>query len=243
MGPEQHGAAGRPAPGARARSPLHRRRDWDPTGGRRPSARRRVCDIDAIGIIELLAGLNEGIDSNGLQLAGKTTSRSTPGSTQAAATWPALPAALASRSPRAGASSSSPGRSTTSPTSSACSTPSATTSPVFAAIRPLSSHEEAGYLAHEVPDVDVPEACSAHPNGPGVQRPMAGWNSPSWRCPATRPAADNTQVTPRATPVDGPWLVTNSVVHQLPRQNSQQTLLRALIRLLGRPEVPQKPSR
>jgi hypothetical protein len=77
----------------------------------------------------------------------------------------------------------------------------------------------------------------------GVQRPMPGLTSLSWRCPVTRPAADNTQVAASA-PVDGPWLAVDEQRGvPTPPATTQQTLPLALNRLLGSPEVPQKPSR
>ena len=115
-----------------------------------------VWEVDSLGLIALLAGLNSGRDSNGLALTTKTSfcigARINPGAPDLAAEI-----ARAQAKVRAGAqflvtrpvyeldslremvAALEPGK-----------------VPVLAAIAPLRSFEEADYLAHEVPGVTIP---------------------------------------------------------------------------------------
>jgi homocysteine S-methyltransferase len=117
-----------------------------------------IWEVDSVGLIALLAGLNGGRDSNGLSLATKTSfhigARFNPGADDLAAELARTRAKL-----RAGAQflitrpvyeldtftrmmgDLSPGD-----------------VPVLLAISPLRSYAEAEFLAHEVPGVAIPEA-------------------------------------------------------------------------------------
>ncbi|GAA3082398.1 bifunctional homocysteine S-methyltransferase/methylenetetrahydrofolate reductase [Pseudonocardia yunnanensis] len=116
-----------------------------------------VWDVDSIGLVELLAGLNDGRDCNGLRLAGKTAFeigvRVAPGShdLQAEAT-------RALRKVEAGAQFM-----ITRPVYDFDSLLRlrdvlGEPAPLLVSVRPLRSFAEAEYLAHEVPDTAVPAA-------------------------------------------------------------------------------------
>jgi methionine synthase / methylenetetrahydrofolate reductase(NADPH) len=116
-----------------------------------------VWDVDSVGLVELLAGLNEGRDCNGLRLAGKTSFeigvRIAPSSRYIQAE-----AARALRKVEAGAQFI-----VTRPVydldslhrlRDALGEPA----PLLVSVRALSSFAQAEYLAHEVPDLAVPAA-------------------------------------------------------------------------------------
>jgi len=114
-----------------------------------------VWDVDSTGLVELLAGLNDGRDCNGLRLTGKTAfeigARVAPGSRD-------LPAEAerALRKVAAGAQFL-----LTRPVHDLDSWRRlrdvlGEPAPVLVSVRPLRSFAEAEYLAHEVPDTEVP---------------------------------------------------------------------------------------
>ncbi|WP_433559920.1 bifunctional homocysteine S-methyltransferase/methylenetetrahydrofolate reductase [Pseudonocardia xinjiangensis] len=116
-----------------------------------------VWDVDSIGLVELLAGLNDGRDCNGLRLAGKTAFeigvRVAPGSHDRQAE-----AARALRKVEAGAQFL-----VTRPVYDLDSLRRlrdalGEAAPLLVSVRPLRSFAEAEYLAHEVPDTTVPAA-------------------------------------------------------------------------------------
>jgi methionine synthase I (cobalamin-dependent)/5,10-methylenetetrahydrofolate reductase len=116
-----------------------------------------VWDVDSIGLVELLAGLNDGRDCNGLRLAGKTAFeigvRVAPGSHDLQAET-----ARALRKVEAGAQFV-----ITRPVYDLDSLLRlrdvlGEPAPLFVSVRPLRSFAEAEYLAHEVPDTAVPAA-------------------------------------------------------------------------------------
>jgi homocysteine S-methyltransferase len=119
-----------------------------------------VWDVDSVGLVELLAGLNDGHDCNGLRLAGKTAFeigvRVSPGSRDLAAE-----VARAARKVEVGAQFL-----LTHPVydldswrrlRDALGEPA----PVLVSVRPLRSFADAEYLANEVPDTVVPAASLA----------------------------------------------------------------------------------
>jgi methionine synthase / methylenetetrahydrofolate reductase(NADPH) len=116
-----------------------------------------VWDVDAIGLIELLAGLNEGTDFYGLQLPTKTTfeigTRINPGSRDlahaAARTRDKIAAGAQFLITRPIYDLPDLERLLDAIGDGA--------PPVLAAVRPLSGFEEAEYLAHEVPDIHIPD--------------------------------------------------------------------------------------
>ncbi|HYA51679.1 MAG TPA: methylenetetrahydrofolate reductase, partial [Streptosporangiaceae bacterium] len=135
-----------------------------------------IWEVDSLGLVALLAGLNAGRDLDGLALATKTSfcigSRVNPGAPDAGAELERVRAEVA-----AGAHflvtrplyELDPLRRMTFPV------------PVLACITPLRSFEEADYLAHEVPDVSVPAA---------TLRAMEGAGQAAARAAGLRLAAD-----------------------------------------------------
>lgn len=132
-----------------------------------------IWDVDSIGFIELLANLNQGLDYNGLGLPSKTNfnigARINPGSTNmdraTARTLEKITAGahfLVTRpiyelTGLKQLLSAIDGR-----------------VPVLVALHPLSSHEEAEYLAHEVPDVTIPSETLAALARAGKHAPEVG---------------------------------------------------------------------
>jgi methionine synthase / methylenetetrahydrofolate reductase(NADPH) len=119
-----------------------------------------VWDVDSIGLVELLAGLNDGHDCNGLRLAGKTAFeigvRVAPGARDLG-----MEARRALRKVEAGAQFL-----VTRPVYDMQSwrrlrDALGRTGPVLVSVRPLRSFAEAEYLAHEVPDTGVPTSALA----------------------------------------------------------------------------------
>jgi homocysteine S-methyltransferase len=114
-----------------------------------------IWEVDSLGLVALLAGLNAGRDLDGLPLTTKTSfcigSRVSPGAPDAAAELERVRAEVA-----AGAHFL-----VTRPLYELDALRRMTAGvrvPVLACITPLRSFEEADYLAHEVPDVDMPAA-------------------------------------------------------------------------------------
>lgn len=128
-----------------------------------------VWEVDSLGLVELLAHLNDGRDRNGLPLGASTAfeigARVAPGGDVA------LEAARAMRKVAAGARFL-----VTRPVYDAASVARlrdalAAPVPLLAVVRPLGSYAEAEFLAHEVPDVTVPgsvlDALAATPEAGG----------------------------------------------------------------------------
>jgi len=112
-----------------------------------------IWEVDSLGLVALLAGLNAGRDLDGLPLTTKTSfcigSRVNPGAPDAGAELERVRAEVA-----AGAHFL-----VTRPLYELDSLRRMTFPvPVLACVTPLRSFEEADYLAHEVPDVSVPAA-------------------------------------------------------------------------------------
>jgi homocysteine S-methyltransferase len=118
-----------------------------------------VWDVDSVGLVELLAGLNAGYDCNGLQLADKTGFE-IGARVAAGAREPAAESAQALRKLAAGAQFlvTRPVYELDSVRRLRDVVDNGRTEPVplLAAVRPLRSFAEADYLAHEVPDTAVP---------------------------------------------------------------------------------------
>src|SRR5215471_1499343 len=142
-----------------------------------------IWEVDSLGLVALLAGLNAGRDLDGLPLTTKTSfcigARVNPGAPGAGAEFERARAELA-----AGAHFL-----LTRPLYELDSLRQLTAAlagarvPVLACIAPLRSFEEADYLAHEVPEVNVP---------PATLRAMerAGGAGPAARATGLRLAAD-----------------------------------------------------
>ncbi len=115
-----------------------------------------VWEVDSIGLVELVSGLNEGIDCNGLPLAAKTSFLAGARFNPSAADLGAEVTRAVSKI-RAGARFliSRPvyelGR-----LRRVVAALSEHQVPILVAVSPLRSFEEADYLAHEVPDISIP---------------------------------------------------------------------------------------
>lgn len=148
-----------------------------------------VWDVDSMGLVELLAGLNDGVDCNGLRLAGKTAFeigvRVAPGSRDLRAA-----AARALRKVEIGAQFL-----LTRPVYDLDSWRRLRDSlgepaPVLVSVRPLRSFAEAEYLANEVPDTVVPATLLAQLERAGDGAAAAGVDLAVELVEALRSAAD-----------------------------------------------------
>jgi methionine synthase / methylenetetrahydrofolate reductase(NADPH) len=115
-----------------------------------------IWDVDSIGLVELVAGLNEGIDCNGLTLAAKTSLH--PGARfNPSAADPDAELARTESKIRAGARFliTRPVYALE-PLSRMAAALADQGIPVLVCVVPLRSFGEADYLAHEVPDAGIP---------------------------------------------------------------------------------------
>ncbi len=132
-----------------------------------------IWDVDSIGLVELLAGLNDGVDRNGLPMAGKTAFE-IGARVAGGAADPAAQARRARRKVDAGAQflltrpvyDLDAWRRLRDALDGA--------GPVLVSVRPLRGFAEAEYLAHEVPDATVPAAALALLERAGDRAPRAG---------------------------------------------------------------------
>ncbi len=115
-----------------------------------------IWDVDSVGLMELVAGLNRGIDCNGLQLATKTSFLGGARFNAGAADLEAEIARTAAKI-RAGAKFLI-SRPVYELDKLRCvlSAIADDQIPVLISIAPLQSFEEADYLSHEVPDISIP---------------------------------------------------------------------------------------
>jgi homocysteine S-methyltransferase len=116
-----------------------------------------IWDVDSVGLVELVAGLNQGIDCNGLPLATKTSFHAGARFNPSAADLAAEIARTASKI-QAGARFliSRPVYELTQLRLMMAAL-SEEDIPVLLSIVPLRSFEEADYLSHEVPDISIPQ--------------------------------------------------------------------------------------
>jgi methionine synthase / methylenetetrahydrofolate reductase(NADPH) len=116
-----------------------------------------IWDVDSVGLVELVAGLNQGIDCNGLPLATKTSFHAGARFNPSAADLEAEIARTASKI-QAGARFliSRPVYELTQLRLMMAAL-SEENIPVLLSITPLRSFEEADYLSHEVPDISIPQ--------------------------------------------------------------------------------------
>ena len=116
-----------------------------------------IWDVDSVGLVELVAGLNQGIDCNGLPLATKTSFHAGARFNPSAANLEAEIARTASKI-QAGARFliSRPVYELTQLRLMMAAL-SEEDIPVLLSIVPLRSFEEADYLSHEVPDISIPQ--------------------------------------------------------------------------------------
>jgi methionine synthase / methylenetetrahydrofolate reductase(NADPH) len=116
-----------------------------------------IWDVDSVGLVELVAGLNQGIDCNGLPLATKTSFHAGARFNPSAAALEAEIARTASKI-QAGARFlvSRPVYELTQ-LRIVMAALAGEDIPVLLSIVPLRSFEEADYLSHEVPDIRIPQ--------------------------------------------------------------------------------------
>jgi methionine synthase / methylenetetrahydrofolate reductase(NADPH) len=116
-----------------------------------------IWDVDSVGLVELVAGLNQGIDCNGLPLATKTSFHAGARFNPSAADLEAEIARTASKI-QAGARFlvSRPVYELTE-LRLVMAALAEEDIPVLLSIVPLRSFEEADYLSHEVPDIRIPQ--------------------------------------------------------------------------------------
>jgi homocysteine S-methyltransferase len=133
-----------------------------------------IWDVDSVGLVELVAGLNKGIDCNGLPLAIRTGflagARFNPGAAD-------LDAEIARtlRKVRAGARFliSRPVHELDA-LRQVLAAIAGTDVPVLISVVPLRSFEQADYLSHEVPDVRIPAAALSALEQAGPQAGQTG---------------------------------------------------------------------
>ncbi len=115
-----------------------------------------IWEVDSVGLVGLVAGLNKGIDCNGLPLATKTAFHAGARFNPSAADLDAEIARTASKI-RAGARFliSRPVYEL-GPLLRMAAALSAEDIPILLSVAPLRSYEEADYLSHEVPDISIP---------------------------------------------------------------------------------------
>jgi methionine synthase / methylenetetrahydrofolate reductase(NADPH) len=146
-----------------------------------------IWDVDSIGLAALISDLNKGIDCNGLALATRTSlhhgARFNP-----SATDPAAELARAHSKVRAGARFliTRPVYELE-PLRQMVDALSAEGVPVFACVVPLRSFEEADYLAHEVPDLRIPEQTLLAMERAGQHAERTGLNLAAELLEAARP--------------------------------------------------------
>jgi methionine synthase I (cobalamin-dependent)/5,10-methylenetetrahydrofolate reductase len=154
-----------------------------------------IWDVDSIGLIGLLASLNHGTDYYSLPLGAKTDfeigARINPGSRD-----PDREAGRALSKISAGASFL-----ITRPVYELTALERLLETiggqvPVLATVRPLTSFEEAEYLAHEVPDVIIPPGTLAALERAGDRAPEAGLDLASELVPRIRQLASGIVISP-----------------------------------------------
>jgi methionine synthase / methylenetetrahydrofolate reductase (NADH) len=146
-----------------------------------------IWDVDSVGLVELVAGLNKGIDCNGMPLAARTAflagARFNPGAAN-------LDAEIARtvRKIRAGARFliSRPVYELTT-LRRVVDALSGETVPVMITVVPLRSFEEAEYLRHEVPDISIPEEALRAMEQAGQQAASTGAEMAADLLAAARP--------------------------------------------------------
>jgi homocysteine S-methyltransferase len=149
-----------------------------------------IWDVDSLGLVALLAGLNAGRDLDGLRLTTKTSfcigSRVNPGAPDAGAELERVRAEVA-----AGAHFL-----VTRPLYELDSLRRMSFPvPVLACITPLRSFEEADYLAHEVPDVNVPATTLRAMESAGPAARAAGLRLAADLLAEARPLVDGVVLT------------------------------------------------
>jgi 5,10-methylenetetrahydrofolate reductase len=116
-----------------------------------------IWDVDSVGLVELVAGLNQGIDCNGLPLATKTTFHCGARFNPSAAALDAEISRTVSKIQAGARFLISRPVYELRTLRLMMSALSEYDIPVLLSIVPLRSFEEADYLSHEVPDISIPQ--------------------------------------------------------------------------------------
>jgi methionine synthase / methylenetetrahydrofolate reductase(NADPH) len=116
-----------------------------------------IWDVDSVGLVELVAGLNQGIDCNGLPLATKTSFHAGARFNPSAANLEAEIARTASKIQAGARFLISRPVYELAQLRLMMAALSEEDIPVLLSIVPLRSFEEADYLSHEVPDISIPQ--------------------------------------------------------------------------------------
>jgi len=116
-----------------------------------------IWDVDSVGLVELVAGLNQGIDCNGLPLATKTSFHAGARFNPSAAALEAEIARTASKVQAGARYLISRPVYELGQLRRMVAALSEEDVPVLLSIVPLRSFEEADYLSHEVPDISIPQ--------------------------------------------------------------------------------------
>jgi methionine synthase / methylenetetrahydrofolate reductase(NADPH) len=158
-----------------------------------------IWDVDSTGLIGLLAGLNRGTDYYGLQLGAKTEfeigARINPGSRD---TEREIGRALSKISAGATFLITRPVYELTALERLLAAIDGQV--PVLAAIRPLTSFDEAEWLAHEVPDVIIPPDLLTALEQAGDKAPDVGLQLAAETAAALRPLTSGIVIAPTTTP-------------------------------------------
>jgi len=116
-----------------------------------------IWDVDSVGLVELVAGLNQGTDCNGLPLATKTSFHAGARFNPSAADLDAEIARTAAKIQAGAKFLISRPVYELSGLRRVLASLSQEDIPVLLSLVPLRSFEEADYLSHEVPDISIPQ--------------------------------------------------------------------------------------
>jgi methionine synthase / methylenetetrahydrofolate reductase(NADPH) len=116
-----------------------------------------IWDVDSVGLVELVAGLNQGTDCNGLPLATKTTFHAGARFNPSAASLDTEVARTAAKIQAGAKFLISRPVYELGGLRRVMASLSQEDVPVLLSIVPLRSFEEADYLSHEVPDISIPQ--------------------------------------------------------------------------------------
>ncbi len=133
-----------------------------------------IWEVDSVGLVELVDGLNRGVDCNGLPLAAKTSflagARFNPGAADLGAE---IARTLSKIEAGAKFLISRPVYEL-GPLQRVVAALSGQKIPILACVSPLRSFEEADYLAHEVPDITIPPEVLQVMERAGLHAPAIG---------------------------------------------------------------------
>jgi methionine synthase / methylenetetrahydrofolate reductase(NADPH) len=133
-----------------------------------------IWDVDSVGLVELVAGLNQGTDCNGLPLATKTSFHAGARFNPSAANLDAEIARTAGKIQAGAKFLISRPVYELGGLRRVMASLSQEDVPVLLSIVPLRSFEEADYLSHEVPDISIPRQTLTAMEHAGARAPQTG---------------------------------------------------------------------